>query len=136
MNEASNFCNARSGYDQVCSNASVISGECPSADVSNIECCLSCSTVDDTHPLDFPPYHIRSVKGILGRKTISMSSTQYGNVSLYNTHNLYGLTESIATKNALVSILSKQNKRPFVLTRSSFLSSGVHVNKWTGDNGE
>jgi alpha-glucosidase (family GH31 glycosyl hydrolase) len=45
---------------------------------------------------------------------------------------LYGLTEQIATNKALVDI---RGKRPFVLSRSSFPSTGVHSAKWTGDNG-
>jgi len=42
------------------------------------------------------------------------------------------LTEQIATNKALTDI---RGKRPFLLTRSSFLSTGVHSAKWTGDNG-
>jgi alpha-D-xyloside xylohydrolase len=71
--------------------------------------------------------------GKLAVKTVAMSNLQYGNVSVYNTHNLYGLTEQIATNNAIASI---RQKRPFVLSRSSFLSTGVHSAKWTGDNGK
>ncbi len=62
-----------------------------------------------------------------------MSSVQYGNVSHYNAHNLYGLTEQIATNKALKDV---RDKRPFVLSRSSFMSTGVHSAKWTGDNGK
>lgn len=53
------------------------------------------------------------------------------NILAYNAHNLYGLTEQIATNQAIKTITKK---RPFLLTRSSFLSTGQHSFKWTGDN--
>jgi hypothetical protein len=99
---------------------------------SQTDCCLSCSTIDHSNPLDFPPYQIQNLYGRLSTKTIAMSATHYGNVSVYNAHNLYGLTEQIATNRALSEI---RQKRPFLLTRSSFLSTGRHSAKWTGDNG-
>eukprot|EP01038_Epipyxis_sp_PR26KG_P009449 gene9449-12733_t len=129
MNEASNFCND-DGAGQVCANTAP-SG-CPAPGASQTDCCLSCTMVDSSNKYDFPPYAINNNKGKLSTKTIAVSATQYGGVSMYNSHNLYGLTEQIATNQALATIRSK---RPFLLTRSSFLSSGVHTAKWTGDNG-
>ncbi len=129
MNEVSNFCNS-DGRGQVCVNSA--SSGCPAPGASQTDCCPVCNTVDSSNTLDFPPYNIHNVGGILSVKTVAMSSTQYGNVSVYNTHNLYGLTEQIATKNALVDI---RGKRPFLLSRSSFMSTGLHSAKWTGDNG-
>lgn len=132
MDECSNFCG---NSEQVCSNATVISGECPLEGHTNVDCCLECSVVDENNTYDFPPYYMRSFKGPISRHTIPVSCRQYGDIPVYNTHNLYGLTESIATKNALIAIKGNE-KRPFVLTRSSFVSAGAHVNKWTGDNGK
>ncbi len=43
-----------------------------------------------------------------------------------------GFTESIATYKALQA--KKKNKRPFVLSRSTFPGSGKYVAKWLGDN--
>jgi len=129
MNEVSNFCNV-DGTGQVCANTA--HSGCPAPGASQTDCCLSCSTIDPSNPLDFPPYKIQNLYGRLSTKTIAMSATHYGNVSVYNAHNLYGLTEQIATNRALSAI---RQKRPFLLTRSSFLSTGRHSAKWTGDNG-
>jgi len=55
MNEISNFCNDGSG--QVCKGKS----GCPTGKVeTQTDCCLECSTVDATNPLDFPPYQIHN----------------------------------------------------------------------------
>lgn len=129
MNEISNFCNA-DGAGQVCQN-SAPSG-CPAPGASQTDCCLVCQTVDASNKYDFAPYQINNAYGRLSTKTVPVSATQYGNVSVYNSHNLYGLTEQIATNQALRDI---RGQRPFLLTRSSFLSSGAHTAKWTGDNG-
>ena len=116
----------------MCSNLK--GDDCP-RDHAQLLCCLQCSTVDASNSLDFPPYDIHNGGGHLSLplsfRTLAMSAQQTGNVSIYNTHNLYGLMEQIATNKALVEI---REKRPFVLSRSSFLSTGVHAAKWQGDN--
>ncbi|XP_060108603.1 lysosomal alpha-glucosidase [Heteronotia binoei] len=76
-----------------------------------------------------PPY----VPGVLGRSlkthTICASSKQYLS-SHYNLHNLYGLTEAIASHDALVRA---RGRRPFVISRSTFASHGRYAGHWTGD---
>lgn len=129
MNEVSNFCNS-DGTGQVCVNSAP--NGCPAPGASQTDCCLVCTTVDRSNTLDFPPYNIHNVGGLLSVKTLANSATQYGNISVYDAHNLYGLTEQIATNAALRDI---RGRRPFLLTRSSFMSSGVHTAKWSGDNG-
>ncbi|XP_077184313.1 lysosomal alpha-glucosidase [Paroedura picta] len=79
--------------------------------------------------IENPPY----VPGVLGRSlkthTICASSKQYLS-SHSNLHNLYGLTEAIASHNALVRV---RGKRPFVISRSTFASHGHYAGHWTGD---
>ena len=128
MNEIASFCND-DGKGQVCANTA--SQGCPAPGASQTSCCLVCKTVDSSNKLDFPPYNIANNKGLLSAKTLAMSATHYGNITVYDAHNLYGLTEQIATAGALTDI---RGKRPFVLSRSGFLSTGVHSAKWTGDN--
>lgn len=118
-----NFCNINGG-DQVCTIKDDPT-DCPDG------CCLDCATVDPTNPYDFPPFLPHVSQRYMAGKTMSMANIHAGNVLEYNTHSLYGFMESIATRKALVSTMPS---RPFILSRSTFLGSGLHTAHWTGDN--
>ncbi|XP_031425272.1 lysosomal alpha-glucosidase isoform X2 [Clupea harengus] len=79
--------------------------------------------------LEKPPYVPDVIGGQLNFGTLCMSGQQ--NLSThYNLHNLYGLTEAIATYSALLKV---RGSRPFVLSRSSFPGLGRFSGHWTGD---
>ncbi|KAB0356151.1 hypothetical protein FD754_000307 [Muntiacus muntjak] len=79
--------------------------------------------------LENPPYMPGVVGGTLRAATICASSHQFLSTH-YDLHNLYGLTEALASYRALVKA---RGTRPFVISRSTFAGHGRYSGHWTGD---
>lgn len=105
MNEPSNFCD----------------GECATP------------PMEPLGSLNTPPYAINN-KGCtapLNKNTISMDANQHLSTH-YNMHNLYGWSESRSTYRALRKL--RQDKRPVIISRSTYPGHGRHAGHWLGDN--
>ncbi|XP_037793117.1 maltase-glucoamylase, intestinal-like [Penaeus monodon] len=90
---------------------------------------------------DSPPYPTMMIRvgdnqsKKISDHTICMSGNQTDGTKTYlhyDVHSLYGLTETIATYNGLTEVFP--NKRPVVLSRSTFPGSGKYAVHWLGDN--
>lgn len=124
MNEVSNFCSGLCTIpkDKIC----------PSGTQPGWICCLDCKNITNTR-WDEPPYKINAsgIQVPIGYKTIATSAVHYNGVLEYDAHSIYGFSQAIATHKGLLGI---EGKRPFILSRSTYVGSGHYAAHWTGDN--
>ncbi|XP_076282313.1 lysosomal alpha-glucosidase [Lasioglossum baleicum] len=79
--------------------------------------------------LDNPVYLPNVMGGKLATKTLCMNAKQYLG-SHYDLHNTYGTSHAIATNYALTKL---RKKRPFIISRSTWVGHGHYAGHWTGD---
>lgn len=71
-------------------------------------------------------------EGNLSAKTVSTNATHANGLVELDVHNLWGVMEEKATHLGLLDI--HPGKRPFIISRSTFPSSGKWTGHWLGDN--
>ena len=98
MNEPANFCSGPNCYYDP-------NRKCPEL---IYECCMICNNDEGLSRWDDPPYTINSfgTKRPLYKSTVAMNALHYNGVRMYDTHNIYGMSEGLATYNALKEVCS------------------------------
>ena len=81
-------------------------------------------------PLETPAYLPHLVGDTLATRTLCMTAKHHAGLH-YNLHSMYGIFQALATRNAFTNL--EPQKRPFVLSRSSFVGQGQFSAHWTGD---
>ncbi|TDL22445.1 glycoside hydrolase family 31 protein [Rickenella mellea] len=82
--------------------------------------------------INAPPYTIHNGFGPLSIHTLATNATHATGLAELDVHNLWGLMEERATHNAVQDVIP--GKRPFLISRSTFPSSGKWTGHWLGDN--
>ncbi|XP_055955058.1 maltase-glucoamylase isoform X1 [Patella vulgata] len=92
---------------------------------------MKCSRNKWNNPPYVPDVGGSSEDSILNKNTICMDLKQHWGRH-YDSRALYGHGQSILTYNGLLHQFPR--KRPWVMTRSSFVGTGKYATKWMGDN--
>ncbi|KAH7869303.1 glycosyl hydrolases family 31-domain-containing protein [Lentinula edodes] len=82
--------------------------------------------------LNAPPYAIHNGIGDLSINTLATNATHAGGFAELDVHNMWGMMEEKATHLALQQL--QPGKRPVIIARSTFPSSGKWAGHWLGDN--
>ncbi|KAI0364938.1 hypothetical protein BV20DRAFT_1039183 [Pilatotrama ljubarskyi] len=82
--------------------------------------------------INSPPYALHNADGFLSTHTVSTNATHASGVVELDVHNMWGLMEEKATHLGLLEL--HPGKRPFLISRSTFPSSGRWTGHWLGDN--
>ena len=85
----------------------------------------------EQNPNNYPIYKPNTAGDEIFHKTLCMDARQKKGLHK-DLHNIYGITETTATYASLEKLFP--SKRPFIISRSTFLGSGKYGGHWLGDN--